>query len=690
MAEGSVSVELSVDEQKALKALTSLTQKFESFGKDAEKAMKKSDIAFGSFVGNLASSAVQKGFSLITSGIGSVISSIDDLISASAEQEKTLNDFNTALAVTGKYSKKASQDFQDFASTIQSSTGIGDDSIIALGAQIQNIAKLSVDELKKATYATVQFSSALGVDLNSAGTIVGKALEGNVATLAKYGIKVKKGADETQTFNNVIQALSGLSGTAESKLNTFAGSTNALKERFGDLKESLGAIILNNPALVKAIKILTDGILNLQTFVQENRMTFVKLINGALIPFIEIGATSAQIILEIAHAFSTLNSSMKIGGINSQLEDLKKSLDDVREKSANMIDIQTGERVKTLYEKTLEEQIASLEKSLVADVTYYNQKEKVFEGFSQKVKEIQTGLVNSLNESESSGQNDRNTKYLEKLNLRNQLELEAKTQHNNTMLLLEQTQLQTLRDAQAEYDLQQQLANDANFQFLVQNLGREEALREVARAQELAKTGGHNASILSLRAARVKAEQNQIFALQRYEDLSNRQRLDNLKSTFGIMANLQQSSSKELFMIGKASALAIATVDGIQAIQKALASAPPPFNYALAAAVGVVQASNLAKIASTKQGMENGGIVGGNSTFGDKVSMQLNSREMVLNRQQQTKLFNDINNGGGSGSVVTAINNLGDRIARMNIIVQANSREIARLVRDEREAGFAV
>jgi hypothetical protein len=40
-------------------------------------------------------------------------------------------------------------------------------------------------------------------------------------------------------------------------------------------------------------------------------------------------------------------------------------------------------------------------------------------------------------------------------------------------------------------------------------------------------------------------------------------------------------------------------MDGFVAVQKALASAPPPFNFALAAAVGIKTASNIASIVGT-------------------------------------------------------------------------------------------
>lgn len=46
-----------------------------------------------------------------------------------------------------------------------------------------------------------------------------------------------------------------------------------------------------------------------------------------------------------------------------------------------------------------------------------------------------------------------------------------------------------------------------------------------------------------------------------------------------------------------------------------------------------------------------GGIVGGSSFFGDHMIARVNSGEMILNQSQQGKLFNMINNGGGSNHI---------------------------------------
>lgn len=89
------------------------------------------------------------------------------------------------------------------------------------------------------------------------------------------------------------------------------------------------------------------------------------------------------------------------------------------------------------------------------------------------------------------------------------------------------------------------------------------------------------------------------------------ERLRHADTFFGSLATLTRSSSEELQAIGKAAAIIQATIDGVLAVQKALASAPPPLNFALAAAVGVATAANVAAIA----GMEKGGRVSAGTPY---------------------------------------------------------------------------
>jgi len=78
-------------------------------------------------------------------------------------------------------------------------------------------------------------------------------------------------------------------------------------------------------------------------------------------------------------------------------------------------------------------------------------------------------------------------------------------------------------------------------------------------------------------------------------------RIKDTQTFFGTLSKLSTSENKKLAAIGKAAAIVQATIDGVLAVQKALASAPPPINFALAGAVGTVAAANVAQIASQRR-----------------------------------------------------------------------------------------
>lgn len=113
-------------------------------------------------------------------------------------------------------------------------------------------------------------------------------------------------------------------------------------------------------------------------------------------------------------------------------------------------------------------------------------------------------------------------------------------------------------------------------------------------------------------------------------------RMSNAQKTLGALSGLQRSKVKEVAAIGKAAAVAQATIDGIAAVQAALRGPPgPPFSYAIAAATAAMTAGNIAQILSTPTGFMTGGTmkVGGNggpdsqmvafrATPGETVSVQ--------------------------------------------------------------------
>lgn len=101
-------------------------------------------------------------------------------------------------------------------------------------------------------------------------------------------------------------------------------------------------------------------------------------------------------------------------------------------------------------------------------------------------------------------------------------------------------------------------------------------------------------------ALKTKAEKEKT----RIEQEQNKARAQNFQDTLSFLATAANSSNKTLAAIGKAAAIARATQDTYAAANKALASAPPPFNYALAGAVTAVGLGNVAKIAGV--GLQSG------------------------------------------------------------------------------------
>lgn len=113
--------------------------------------------------------------------------------------------------------------------------------------------------------------------------------------------------------------------------------------------------------------------------------------------------------------------------------------------------------------------------------------------------------------------------------------------------------------------------------------------------------------------------------------------------------------NRDAALASKAIALGKIAVDTGIAIAGGVAQAqsvPFPANIAAIATTIATVIANMASAISTVKGAKfaSGGIVGGTSYTGDQVNARLNSGEMVLNKEQQTRLFDAVS-GGTNGSL---------------------------------------
>lgn len=589
---------------------------------------------------------LNQGLELVSKGFNFFSKVVSAGVKASVEQEEAINDLNAAMKASGTFTNAASQDLQNFSSSLQKNSTIGDEVILKTAALGVSLGKLSGQQLKDATLAAANLSSALGISLDSAmQKIVKSSIDGGTG-LRRYGIAIEKGATDSVTLANAIDKVNTqFAGAAASKVQTYKGALDQANNAYGDMLEKIGEFVTRNPLVVKVINIASkafDQIAEViskfspQPFNDLAAKGIVKVIEAliflvdAINPVISgfkaiynIGAGVFNGLLTVISGVTTLIATAFVGMIKVMTVPLQKFIELVPD---------------SLVPEGWAEGLASFNETLTIG--------------------LETGLAtttdfatNSIESFAAVGDSFVKTIGQDKLDLIKGV----LTQTSNEIKKAAATNTNTLKKAGAD-----QVKNDSKD-------------LEVRKTQ------------LDLFYAAWKENLTQFT---QYEQLTSKQRVDGTRDALSSIATLTSSSNRKLFEIGKAAAVTTATVDGIMAVQKTLASTPYPINFALAALVGVATAANVAKIASqSPPKFERGGIVGGSSFSGDQVPIRVNSGEMILNRESQQRLFNQINNGGGDSSeVIAAIN----RLASQPIVIQVDGIEIARATRDAVAAGFAI
>jgi len=252
------------------------------------------------------------------------------------------------------------------------------------------------------------------------------------------------------------------------------------------------------------------------------------------------------------------------------------------------------------------------------------------------------------------------------------------------------------KDLESEEEkLAKQLEADENFQFLSENLGREQAARELFRIKQIEDEKKRVQELKKLRTkAQAEEEKRQKLAAQQQLQLEQKTaqaKVDILKSAANLATVIGKEGSKEVFLIQKAAALAQAIVATNTAVAQALAVPPAP-NLPLAKLAKVSGATNIAAItAATIKGFQSGGIapepvsgvVESPSQTGDQTLIGVNGGEVIFNKRQQQNLFDLVNRGGGGagggtnitinnpvlldeGSVDTLIDQINDRVEFAN------------------------
>ena len=196
-------------------------------------------------------------------------------------------------------------------------------------------------------------------------------------------------------------------------------------------------------------------------------------------------------------------------------------------------------------------------------------------------------------------------------------------------------------------------------------------------------------AIAKMRADNILSEQQAQRAIATVQNKYNEMRLQNTRNFFGTLAGLSSSGNKKIAMIGKAAAIAQATIDGYLAVQKAYTTMPYPFNIAAAVAQAALSASQIAGIMSTNVGsFQHGGsfiVQGQDGVDKNNINMNVSKGERVTieTQAQQRK-------GGGGANIEihnyargVTVEQEGTSDGKVRLIVREEMREMLPKMNEE-------
>jgi len=160
---------------------------------------------------------------------------------------------------------------RDLNKELANKTRFDDDAYAAAQAQLAQYG-LTEGQLANLSPLVADYAARTGTDLETAAQQVGKAMLGQGRALKNVGINFEDAGSVGANFEQVMAGLSDkVGGFASADAETAAGKTEILKNKFGEIQESVGG------ALVPALQRLADVMIPLFQFISDNMSWILPL-----------------------------------------------------------------------------------------------------------------------------------------------------------------------------------------------------------------------------------------------------------------------------------------------------------------------------------------------------------------------------------------------------------------------------
>jgi hypothetical protein len=656
-------------------ALKDASRLFNKFATDAAQSLKPVAVA-SARVGNQITEDFNKSFknivkgaaigTLVANGIMGATSAIGSFlagtVNAAIEQEEAINKLNQALRASGEFSESASSSFQAFAGEMAQVTKYGDDLILSQVALAKSFGATN-EQAKNIVKAAANLSATFGGSLEERVQQLGKSLDGTTGKLGKQ-VKELQGLTEAQLkaggAADFINSKFGDAAAAE--LNTYAGKLSQLKKSISELQESLGLIVVNS-GLAGVFESITFAVNKYVQSLEDKKIAEARA-NGTIVETI---STVEQLsreyddlrvkLIDYESDLAKMKADGDVGGFGQQkkfIQDTEKAIESLNDKLA--INRVAQEEARKAASAARADEIIKGDKA--AKAPEFKDKEEL-----DKEKAKQDALLaqkadfnNQLIQQEADFQIFKAEQELTK----DTLSAEQRQLEFDNVLMAETAKVEAVRAAELE---KAKIIKDAGARTLAEKAANDKA--DLANQKNYITQSN-------------KAEKDKTAILKQESD-----------AKLAITSNFLQAGlaiSKDGSAAQKALAITAATISTYQGATNALADTRPAYLApAMAASIVAIGLANVARIAGAK--FASGGIVQGSSMRGDNIPVRVNAGEMILNQQQQAKLFDVANGNGGAGLSIDAII---EAVRSIPIRVEANGRELARLIRDEGRSGFEV
>lgn len=194
--------------------------------------------SFGKFAGNtMANLAIGAQAAAIAIGVDGVKAAIEDQ-AAQATLAKTLENVTKATSAQVK-------SVEDYITKTTLATGVSDSK---LRPSLDRLIRSTKDVTKAQQLQTIALDVAAGTgkDLEAVTNAIAKAYDGNFGALKRLGVPLDEATVKSKDFNKVQETLAKtFSGQLDASLDTQAGKIKLLSNRWDEMKENIGYVLLD-------------------------------------------------------------------------------------------------------------------------------------------------------------------------------------------------------------------------------------------------------------------------------------------------------------------------------------------------------------------------------------------------------------------------------------------------------------